>query len=420
MGVVGPEGRLYPSNEGRPASGWSCIGIAAKAGHAATVAYLLELCDGWTAIEMRKALIAAAAEWQSDVVGLLLATSIANYTADGIQDALAASITPSSNFEDDSVLARQRDVVRRLVDAGADPNGYTPRQEWRAGPMLIVAACSAGSLGLLTALLEKGADPNAQDSKNGQTALQQYRLHGRTPSSIATPKALLEGGASPEVADYEGETPVHAIALAGRPEELKLYLYHCVDADAALRQQNSHGDTVLHYAAVGKHMDVVEFLVARGLDVNAANNNGWTPLVCALTPTSRTHISAAEDVANLLLQHGARTDTITAENWTPMHALASWAYPSRHKEDEKVDVRLAKKLISQGASLDTETSVLRGRRVTSSQVCGKWGFRMQRFAETRNSNEETVPNEETTAHMWAYRAGVKALFQAILDHRAGI
>ncbi|KAK1830844.1 ankyrin [Podospora conica] len=418
--LVGPEGRLYPSDEDCPARGWSCIGIAAKAGHAATVACFLELWDGWTAIEMRKALIAAAAAWHGDVVGLLLTPAIANYTADGIQDALAACITPSTTLEDDSVLARQRDVVCRLVDAGADPNGNTPPRAWRAGPMLIVAACSAGSLGLLTALLEKGADPNMQDSKNGQTALQQYRLHDRTPSSIATPKALLERGASPGVADHEGETPVHAIALAGTLEELELYLDHCVDANAALRRTNSHGETVLHYAAVGKHMETVKFLIDRGLDVNAVNHNGWTPLLCALMPTNRTRISGAEDIARLLLRHGARADTITAENWTPMHAVASWAYPCRHKEDETVDVRLAKELVSHGASLDTETSVVRGRHATSSQFRGKWGFRMQRFAETSiNNGEDTVPNQDTTPHMWAYRTGAMSIFQAILDHWAG-
>ena len=312
-------------------------------------------------------------------------------------------------------MRRQHDVVCRLVDAGGDPNqnGYADNS---VRPMLFTAACTAGSLGLLKGLLEKGADPNIRDPADGKTALHHYRRSALARASIATVKTLLEHGASPELADHEGETPLHAIAHTGTLEECKLCLDRC--ADAVLHRETPHGETLLHYAAAGKRIDVMEYLIDRGLDINAVNNNGWTPLLCALMPTSRTGISAAEDAANLLLRHGARADTVTAENWTPIHALASWPVRYRDNDAQTVGPRLARELISRGASLDAEASVLRGSDVTASAVCGKWGFRMQRLAETERGRktEDTVPDEETTPHMWASRTKSTKLFRAILDH----
>ncbi|KAK0639732.1 ankyrin repeat-containing domain protein [Cercophora newfieldiana] len=420
---VGQYGRFYQPDMrrdmGHPSSNQSCIGVAAQAGHAALVAEFLGLWNGWTPGEMRYALLAAAAEWQSDTVDLLL-DRVMTYTPDDIQDALAVAVTPSADAEDDIVLARQYNLVCRLADAGADTNGFTSGISWPAGPMLVVAACSAGSLGLLKGLLEKWAKPNIQDPETGQTALQQYRLHDGMSHSIATPKALLDRGASPERADYEGETPMHAIALAGTLEELQLYLDHCVDADTTLHRQNLHGETLLHYAAAGKNVDVVGFLIYSGLDVNAINNNGWTPLICEVMPTGRAGLSAAEDVANLLLHHGARADTITAENWTPMHALGSWALlDGDNDEKEMLQIRLGKELISRGAALDAEARVLRGKDVKPYTVCGKWGFRMQRLAEMEERRtKEAVPDEETMPHLWACRTGAMGLFQVILDYWA--
>ncbi|KAK0754622.1 ankyrin repeat-containing domain protein [Schizothecium vesticola] len=297
---VGPEARFYPSEPGNPAHAGeiSCLQVAAAHGYAALGADFLNVWDSWTPDETRRTLVAAAAAWHGDVVALLL--DRAAFTADAIQDALAASVGPGNG--DDDLMARQHGVVRRLLDAGGDPNGTR-----RGRPMLLVAASSATCLGALKALLEKGADPNIQDVTSGTTALHQYRRVGRAPSSPATAEVLLRHGASPDLADREGETPVHAIAFAGTLEDLKLYLNYCCDVDAALRG----------------YVDAVELLLNYSLDVNSANNNGWMPLVCALMPTSRKRVSTAVDVANLLLRHGASAGTSTAEKWTPMHALDS-------------------------------------------------------------------------------------------------
>lgn len=88
---------------------------------------------------------------------------------------------------------------------------------------------------------------------------------------------MLECGASPDLADHDGETLVHAIALTGTLKELELYLDHCIDADAALRRQNAHGETVLHYAAAGRRIEAVSFLLDRGRDVTPSATTAGRP-----------------------------------------------------------------------------------------------------------------------------------------------
>ncbi|KAI9166544.1 hypothetical protein HJFPF1_02651 [Paramyrothecium foliicola] len=73
------------------------------------------------------------------------------------------------------------------------------------------------------------------------------------------------------------------------------------------------------------------YLISQGLDVNATNYNGWTPLLCALTPKpSLDHVpekamntpTEATEAAQLLLTHGADPTIATFEGWTSLHALA--------------------------------------------------------------------------------------------------
>ncbi|KAJ4300427.1 hypothetical protein N0V88_003102 [Collariella sp. IMI 366227] len=91
----------------------------------------------------------------------------------------------------------------------------------------------------------------------------------------------------PELADEAGETALHAVAHTGTLEHLQLCLTACrsLSADAALHLRTQSDESLLHYAAAGGRKDIVEFLLHHGFDVNSRTANGWTPLICALTPT---------------------------------------------------------------------------------------------------------------------------------------
>ena len=431
--LVGPDGRAAPLRSP------NCLVVAAEKGHADLVADFLDMWDGWPMDEKRQALCSAAGAWRDGIVGVLLAKVA--YEADTIQQALEVGVTkepilpvarwgsfvPVTKDEDD---LRQQRVVCHLVDAGAN---LDVRASGGRIPLLHAAAEWRHRLGALRGLLEKGADANVRDGP-GKTAL--YKLFQRHSSSSADAlRVLLQHGASPELADDTGETGLHAAAHTGTLEQFQLCLAACGDEDAALRLRTSYDESLLHYAAAGGREDTVRFLLSRGLDANAANANGWTPLICALMPTKARRCYPQCSLASLLLEHGASAQAVTEEGWTALHALAS--YPSGHRGlplDNWDDVApLVRELIARGAPLDAEVGSLRNPAVSYKRFVSPnpdaWGVRMRSFARNwggaalsssaavkplGNGGEDTG----TTPQMWARRNGANEVVKAILEHQA--
>ncbi|XP_067875364.1 relA-associated inhibitor isoform X2 [Heterodontus francisci] len=66
-------------------------------------------------------------------------------------------------------------------------------------------------------------------------------------------------------------------ALLGELDVVKQVVYEMNDPS----QSNDEGITGLHNAVCGGHYDIVEFLVNFGVNINAPDSYGWTPLHCA-------------------------------------------------------------------------------------------------------------------------------------------
>jgi putative addiction module component (TIGR02574 family) len=83
------------------------------------------------------------------------------------------------------------------------------------------------------------------------------------------------------------------------------------------------GNTPLHYAVLGKHITVVDFLLRKGADVNARHepSNGYTPLDGAASTCSL-------QMARLLVASGADP---TVRSWMNLNALDR-AKRRRHSE----------------------------------------------------------------------------------------
>jgi ankyrin repeat protein len=90
-----------------------------------------------------------------------------------------------------------------------------------------------------------------------------------------------------------------AATEAGDLEHMQALLAKRVNMNAT----NAQGWTPLHVAAAGGNVEVVGLLLAHGADVNAASNIGATPLDNAIT------YSRSQAVADLLRQHGAAGHT---------------------------------------------------------------------------------------------------------------
>jgi len=138
-------------------------------------------------------------------------------------------------------------------------------------------------------LLEQGADPNARVKDNTLTrtifTMQWFFENGATAfiraaqsGDVELMKLLLRHGADPKLATNFGDTALLAAAGIGWVE----------------------GVTYEHSA---KHnLEAIQMLVELGLDVNASNHDGRTPLMGAA-------LKGRNEVIQYLVDHGARLET---------------------------------------------------------------------------------------------------------------
>jgi ankyrin repeat protein len=204
-----------------------------------------------------------------------------------------------------------------LLDSGADVNardwyGQTPL--WVAVDVRNLDVSSstldngverAPMLALIGRLLEAGADPDARTSEvppirrfmmplgslswvdfTGQTPFLRAALAG----DLAVMNLLLEHGADPHVATFGGTTPLMAAAGVNwvfsqtydeGPDALLAAVKLCHELGQDVDAANSMGIRAIHGAANRGSDAIVEYLVANGADLHAADNEGRTALAWA-------------------------------------------------------------------------------------------------------------------------------------------
>ena len=252
-------------------------------------------------------LLYAARDGRLETARLLVAAGAELDSAD------ANGITPL----DMAITNDQIDTARFLLEKGAridvaDWYGRTPL--WSAVDLrnLDVDSSShengvdrAAALTLVQALLERGADPNARTAQvppvrrwmmplgslswvdfTGQTPFLRAALAG----DVGVMRLLLEHGADPAIATFGGTTPLMAAAGVnwvvnqtydeGSGALLEAVAL-CAELGADVNAKNSMGLTALHGAANRGSDDIVKFLVEHGADLDAADNEGRTPLTWA-------------------------------------------------------------------------------------------------------------------------------------------
>ena len=346
-------------------SGETVLMTAARAGDPATLKALVARGANVTAVESQQgqtALMFAALENHGAAV-TVLAESGADLNARSrpltwpeVQfntGGMSSTLQPVGGWTAAMYAARDgaSDAVRALAAAGAnldlqDPDGTTP---------LIIAIVNA-RFDTAVALLEKGANPNIAD-KMGMTPLYAaVDMHTLAPlmgrpapalrdsiDALGMAQALLRRGANPNAQLHraiigrhtayqgdgslgEGTTALARAAKSGDAQMIKVLLEG--GADARITQKDGTTVVMIATSARGQRMYAatasvgtpateedalasLELLLARPVDINAANGNGQTALHNAAA-------RGADAIVKYLVDKGARLDARDRQGRLPI------------------------------------------------------------------------------------------------------
>ncbi|EGE04278.1 hypothetical protein TEQG_03308 [Trichophyton equinum CBS 127.97] len=135
-------------------------------------------------------------------------------------------------------------------------------------------------------LLERGADVHIRD-KRGATAIARAMVKHRRPRPTGgrlntdTIEMLLRHGVSAFVTDNLGETQMHVLAYYGSCSLFQFCLEHHRYPNIFI--STLCRETLLHRAAHGNQVGIIERLLAEGARINDRTSSGWTALLFALT-----------------------------------------------------------------------------------------------------------------------------------------
>ena len=116
---------------------------------------------------------------------------------------------------------------------------------------------------------------------------------------------------------------------------------------ATVNQKNVGGATALHMACREKNFEIVKILVENEADINATDNEGWTPLM-------RGALAGDKDIVDLLLVKGAQASSVNSSGESVIiHAAMSDCSDCLNSMFEKynfiklMDVRLLKEQLTE-------------------------------------------------------------------------
>jgi ankyrin repeat protein len=229
------------------------------------------------------------------------------------------------------------DVIRAVIRKGGDVNLASAN---KSAPLHL--AVKEKHSWTAKVLCEVGADVNARDAA-GMTpfsmALQQTILLDQT-KSVELVRTLIPYCKNLNVGDSEGCTPLHYISATFPPsvsqsELLTLLIASGVDVNKA----NNQGRTALHLAAAGGNTSVLRALIDAGAELNVTDKLlGETPLNMA---AAYNHI----DAIRVLAEYGADICIADRHLMTPLHKILA----SRGCQYESTDL-----LLSYGARVNAE------------------------------------------------------------------
>ncbi len=217
-------------------------------------------------------------------------------------------------------------VIETLLAVGASANEANDN-----GTTVLMSAAASGSVEAVGALIEARADVNATEETNGQTAL----MFAATLNRAEAIKVLIENGADASIT-----TKVSKLPNRGRVGRRS--------GPAVVG-----GMTALHFASRDGQMDAVRELVAGGADINAVTGSNKTP------PITEAILNANLDIAEFLLDNGADVNIPNGDGLLPLFATLdiqwrqnTW-YPQPNVSEERAHyLDLMEEILAHGADVN--------------------------------------------------------------------
>ncbi len=159
-------------------------------------------------------------------------------------------------------------TVRTLLGKGASAKAI------HGGMSALVMAAGAGHAEIVRALLDAGADPN-QHGSDETDALSATLMSG----AEALTALLLERGANARAVSDEGHSALHLAAGQGTRGQVELLVARGAQVDAC----TADGRTPLFEACHWGKFETAQFLLQRGADANARGRDQATPLAALVS-----------------------------------------------------------------------------------------------------------------------------------------
>ena len=209
-------------------------------------------------------------------------------------------------------------IADLLIRAGANPNAAN-----ELGVTPLVLACTNASLAMVERLLQAGANPKVT-LPDGETAL----MRAAETGNAHVVQALIAKGANIDAR----ETAHHQTALMwAAAQKHPAAVQALIDGHAVIDARSSGGFTALLFAARVGDLESAQRLVAAGADINAASDEGVTPLIAASAgmvaiAANEYHLSVSpsghQDVALFLLEKSADPNRKDRLGQTALHGAA--------------------------------------------------------------------------------------------------
>jgi len=143
----------------------------------------------------------------------------------------------------------------------------------------------------------------------------------------------------PQIMSCASSIALHSAAEKGNIEEAKSLIKEGIDVNA----KDQDGLTPLHYATWEGHLKIVRLLIENGADINAKNKWGNTPLHYAI---KRRHLK----IVRLLIENGADINAWNEWGETPLDIAIIRCLNNQFQTKEYIDI--AKLLIENNANAD--------------------------------------------------------------------